>query len=47
MGGLKGGELNLFKGSPVSGKYWRELVLKIALATEGLMAITPAVQAPQ
>lgn len=47
MGGLKGGGLKLLRGSPVSGRYSCEFVLKIVLTAIALKAKTPAVQAPQ
>ena len=47
MGGLKSGGLKLLRGSPVSGRYRRELALKITLTVIELKAMTPAGQAPQ
>lgn len=47
IGGLKSGGLKLLGGSPVSGRYSRELALKIALTVIALKAMTAAGQAPQ
>ncbi len=47
MGGRKGGELYLLKGSLVTVGHCSEPWLKIVLNMEGPMAAKPAVQAPQ